>query len=129
MTIPRGTPQPDGVFGRRVAAALTIKGVIAPDQVIIDAAERIVRAGARNGTLRLLTSEQFDPRELHAETLREVQMLLAFLARNGAIGIRLPHARHAEPGRSSRSAAGTGSASASDALSAAPTTSAHRACG
>lgn len=90
MTIPRGTPQPDGVFGRRVAAALTIKGVIAPDQVIIDAAERIVRAGARNGTLRLLTSEQFDPRELHAETLREVQMLLAFLARNGAIGIRLP---------------------------------------
>lgn len=90
MTIPRGTPQPDGVFGLRVAAALAVKGVIAPEQVVIDAAEKIVRAGARNGALRLLTSEQFDPHELHAETLREVQMLLASLARDGATGIGLP---------------------------------------
>jgi hypothetical protein len=90
VTIPRGTPQPDGVFGLRVAAALSAKGVIAPELTVIDAAERIVRAGARNGTLRLLTSEQFDPAELHAETLREVQMLLASLDRDGAGGIRLP---------------------------------------
>lgn len=89
-TIPRGTPQPDGVFGLRVAAALADKGVTAPEQVIAEAAERIVRVGARNGTLRLLTSEQFDPDALHGETLREVQMLLASLARNGARGIRLP---------------------------------------
>lgn len=43
MTIPRGIPQPDGVFGLRVAAALAVKGVIAPEQVVIDAAEIIVR--------------------------------------------------------------------------------------
>jgi len=90
VTITRGTPQPDGVFGLRVAAALSAKGGIAPELTVIDAAERIVRAGARNGTLRLLTSEQFDPAELHAETLREVQMLLASLDRDGAGGIRLP---------------------------------------
>lgn len=89
-TIPRGTPQPDGVFGLRVAAALADKGVTASEEVIVDAAERIVRVGSRNGTLRLLTSEQFDPVALHGETLREVQMLLASLARNGATGIRLP---------------------------------------
>lgn len=90
MTIPRGTPQPDGVFGLRVAAALAAKGVIAPELTVVDAAEKIVRAGARNGTLRLLTSERFDPADLHAETLREVQMLLASLGRDGATGIRLP---------------------------------------
>lgn len=90
MTIPRGTPQPDGVFGLRVATALAAKGVITTELTVVDAAERIVRARARNGTLRLLTSEEFDPSELHAETLREVQMLLASLDRDGATGIRLP---------------------------------------
>lgn len=90
MTIPRGTPQPDGTFGLRVAASLTAKGVIAPEQAITAAAERIVRSGARNATLRQLTSEQFNPGDLHPETLREVQILLANLARDGATGIRLP---------------------------------------
>ena len=54
-TIPRGTPQPDGVFGRRVAAALSAKGGTAPEQTIIDAAERLIDSRQRNGVLRLLT--------------------------------------------------------------------------
>ncbi len=90
-TTPRGTPQPNGVFGRRVAAALAAKGVTAPEPAVIDAAERIVQARARNGTLRLLTSDEFNPIELHGETTpSQVQTLLANLVRDGATGIRLP---------------------------------------
>ncbi len=89
-TIPRGTPQPDGVFGRRVAAALSAKGGTAPEQTIIDAAERLIDSRQRNGVLRLLTSEQFDPTALDGETPVHVQALLANLARGGATGIRLP---------------------------------------
>lgn len=90
ITIPRGTPQPDGVFGRRVAAALSAKGVTAPEQTIIDAAERLIDSRQRNGVLRLLTSEQFDPTMLDGETPVHVQALLANIARSGATGIRLP---------------------------------------
>jgi len=89
MTIPRGTPQPDGAFGLRVAAALATKGVTAQEQAIVDAAERIVAPSRRNGVLRLLLSE-FDPADVHAETTVIVQVLLANLAREGATGIRLP---------------------------------------
>lgn len=89
-TIPRGTPQPDGVFGRRVAAALSAKGVVAPEQTIIDVAERLIDLRQRNGMLRLLTSEEFDPIVLDGETPVHVQALLANLARNDATGIRLP---------------------------------------
>lgn len=90
MTIPRGTPQPDGAFGLRVAAALATKGVTALEQAIIDAAERIIATSRRNGVLRLLLSEDFDPGDVHAETTVVVQVLLANLAREGATGIRLP---------------------------------------
>lgn len=90
MTIPRGTPQPNGVFGLRVAAALAHKGVSAPAQDFVEAAERLIESRQRNGTLRLLTSEQFQPTMLHGDTPVHVQMLLANLARNGATGVRLP---------------------------------------
>lgn len=89
-TIPRGTPQPNGVFGLSVAAALADKGVKAPEQTIIDAAERIVTPSRRNGVTRLLSSKEFDPADVHAETTVIVQVLLANLAREGATGIRLP---------------------------------------
>ncbi len=89
-TIPRGTPQPDGAFGLRVAAALSAKGVTAPERAIIDAAERIIAPSRRNGVLRLLTSEEFNAADVHAETTVIVQVLLANLAREGATGIRLP---------------------------------------
>ena len=89
-TIPRGTPQPDGVFGLRVAAALSAKRVTAPERTIIDAAERIIASSRRNGVLRLLSSEEFDPTDTHAETTVVVQVLLANLAREGATDIRLP---------------------------------------
>jgi len=79
------------VFGRRVAAALAAKGVTAPEPAVIDAAEGIVQARARDGTLRLLTSDEFNPIELHGETTpSQVQTLLANLVRDGATGIRLP---------------------------------------
>ena len=84
MTIPRGTLQPDGVFGLRVAAALVTKGVTAPEQSIIDAAERIIASSRRNGVLRLLSSEEFDPADVLAETTVIVQVLLANRAREGA---------------------------------------------
>ncbi len=90
MTIPRGTPQPDGVFGLRVAAALAAKGVSASEHTVIETAERIVTPPRRNGVLRLLMSARFAPAELQAETTVVVQVLLANLARDGAIGIRLP---------------------------------------
>lgn len=90
MTVSHGTPDPDGLFGARVAAALTDKGVDVPVQTIIEAAERIVAPARRNGTLRLLTSESLVPAELDAETPVQVQVLLANLARSGATGIRLP---------------------------------------
>lgn len=90
MTVPRGSLQPDGEFGLRVAAALSAKGVAAPERVLVDAAERLIDSRQRNGTLRLLTSEQFDPTVLGGETPVHVQLLLANLARNGATGIRLP---------------------------------------
>lgn len=90
MTIPRGTPQPDGVFGLRVAVALSAKGVIASEQTVIETAERIVAPSRRNGVLRLLMSTRFAPAELQAETTVVVQVLLANLARSGATGIRLP---------------------------------------
>lgn len=89
-TIPRGVPQPDGVFGLRVVAALVTKGVTAQEQDIIDAAERIIAPSRRNGVLRLLLSEEFDPADVHAETTVVVQVLLANLAREGATGVRLP---------------------------------------
>lgn len=89
-TIPRGVPQPDGVFGLRVVAALVTKGVTAQEQDIIDAAERIIAPSRRNGVLRLLLSEDFDPADVHAETTVVVQVLLANLAREGATGVRLP---------------------------------------
>jgi len=91
VTIPRGTLQPDGVFGRRVAAALSAKCVTAPERAIIEAAERIVAPRQRNGTLRLLSSELFDPGKLDAEAPGQVQVLLANLSRGGATGIGLPH--------------------------------------
>ena len=90
MTIPRGTPQPDGAFGLRVAAALANKGVTALEQAIVDAAERIIAPSRRNGVLRLLSSEEFDPADVHAETTVIVQVLLANLAREGVTGVRLP---------------------------------------
>ncbi|WP_448655847.1 hypothetical protein [Microbacterium lacticum] len=90
MTIPRGTPQPDGVFGLRVAAALAAKGVSASEHTVIETAERIVTPPRRNGVLRLLMSTRFAPAELQAETTVVVQVLLANLARDGATGIRLP---------------------------------------
>lgn len=90
MTIPRGTPQPDGAFGLRVAAALATRGVTALERAIIDAAERIIAPSRRNGVLRLLLSEEFDPDDVHAETTVVVQVLLANLACEGATGIRLP---------------------------------------
>lgn len=90
MTIPRGTPQQDGVFGLRVAATLSAKGVTASEQTVIEAAERIVAPSRRNGILRLLMSTQFAPADLPAETTVVVQVLLANLARSGATGIRLP---------------------------------------
>lgn len=90
MTVPRGTLQPDGEFGLRVASALSSKRVTVPERVIVDAAERLIDSRQRNGTLRLLTSEQFDPTVLNGETPVHVQLLLANLARNGATGIRLP---------------------------------------
>jgi hypothetical protein len=90
VTIARGTRQPDGEFGLRVAAALSAKRVAAPERGIVDAAERLIDSRQRNGTLRLLTSEQFDPTVLDGETPVHVQLLLANLARNGATGIRLP---------------------------------------
>lgn len=89
-TIPRGVPQPDGVFGLRVVAALVTKGVTAHEQDIIDAAERIIAPSRRSGVLRLLLSEEFDPADVHAETTVVVQVLLANLAREGATGVRLP---------------------------------------
>ena len=90
MTIPRSTPQPDGVFGLRVAAALAAKGVAAQEHAIINAAERIIAPSRRNGVLRLLSSKQFEPADVHAETTVIVQVLLANLARDGATGIGLP---------------------------------------
>ena len=90
MTIPRGTAQPDGVFGRRVAAALAAKGVTASEHTVVETAERIVTPPRRNGVLRLLMSTRFAPAELQAETTIVVQVLLANLARDGATGIRLP---------------------------------------
>lgn len=89
-TVPHGTRQPDGVFGLRVAAALSAKGVTAPERAIIDAAKRIIAPSRRNGVLRLLSREGFDPADVHAETTVIVQVLLANLARGGATGIRLP---------------------------------------
>ena len=74
----------------RVAAALSAKGVTAPERTIIDAAERLSASRKRNGMLRMLTSEQFDPTVLDGETPIHVQALLANLARSGATGIRLP---------------------------------------
>lgn len=90
MTIRRGTPQPDGLFGARVAAALTAKGVTASEQSIIETAERILPTPRRNGALRLLASERFVPAALDPNTPAVVQILLANLARRGASGIRLP---------------------------------------
>lgn len=89
-TIPRGTSQPDGVFGLRVAAALAAKGVTASERTVIETAERIVATPRRNGVLRLLMSTRFAPAELQTETPVVVQVLLANLARDGATGIRLP---------------------------------------
>lgn len=86
----RVAPQPDGVFGPRVAAALAAKGVHTSEQTTIDAAERLIAPPRRNGTLRLLASAQFEPAALDSETPVPVQMLLANLARDGATGIRLP---------------------------------------
>lgn len=90
MTIPRGTPQPDGVFGLRVATALVAKGVVASEQTVIETAERIVAPSRRNGVLRLLIGTWFTPTELQAETTVIVQVLLANIARSGATGIGLP---------------------------------------
>jgi hypothetical protein len=90
VTIPRGTPQPDGLFGARVAAVLTKKGVTASEHSVIETAERILASSRRNGALRLLASDRFVPAALDPDTPVVVQMLLANLARDGATGIRLP---------------------------------------
>ncbi|MGO1507769.1 MAG: hypothetical protein ACTIKQ_04660 [Microbacterium sp.] len=90
MTIPRGTPQPNGEFGLSVAVALSAKGVTASEQMVIETAERIIAPSRRNGALRLLMSTRFTPTELQPETTVVVQVLLANLARSGATGIGLP---------------------------------------
>lgn len=90
MTIRRGTPQPNGEFGPRVAAALAGKGIHAPEPIVVAAAERIIPAPRRNGALRFLTGDTFIPSRIHTDTPTVVQQLLAYLDRHGVTGIGLP---------------------------------------
>ena len=90
MTIRRGTPQPDGEFGARIAAALAGKGVHAPEPIVVAAAERIIPTPRRNGALRFLIGDTFIPSRIPADTPTVVQQLLAYLDRHGVIGIGLP---------------------------------------
>lgn len=90
MTIRRGTPQPNGEFGPRVAAALAGRGIHAPEPLVIAAAERIIPVPRRNGALRLLTSDTFTPSRIPADTPTVVQQLLAHLDRHDVTGIGLP---------------------------------------
>ncbi len=80
----------DTEFGQRVEKILTGKGVTAEPGAIATAAARIVPPPRRNGTITYTSREEFSPTDVDAEATAVLQILLAFLLRQGAGGIRLP---------------------------------------